>query len=75
MREREFVQAMVKTGQAKVKAQTICQLMGKAPNYISVYRRKLIDDQIIMPAGYGFVQFMLPYFDQFIQEQILLDEF
>ncbi|MGM9891734.1 ATP-binding protein [Limosilactobacillus sp.] len=75
MRECEFVQAMVKTGKAKVKAQTISQLMGKAPNYISVYRRKLIDDQIIMPAGYGFVQFMLPYFDQFIQEQMLLDEF
>lgn len=49
----------------KVKAQDISQIMAKAPNYISVYRRKLIDDQIIMPAGYGYVQFMLPFFDQF----------
>ncbi|MFR0771391.1 MAG: hypothetical protein ACLSH6_04600 [Limosilactobacillus pontis] len=52
MREREFVQAMVKTGQFQVKAQQIGQLMGKQPGYISVYRRKLIDDQIITPTGY-----------------------
>lgn len=75
MKEREFVQAMVKSGQQKVKAQDISQIMAKAPNYISVYRRKLIDDQIIMPAGYGYVQFMLPFFDQFVQEQMILDEF
>lgn len=75
MKEREFVQAMVKSGQQKVKAQDISQIMAKAPNYISVYRRKLIDDQIIMPAGYGYVQFMLPFFDQFVQGQIILDEF
>lgn len=74
-REREFVQAMVKSGEESVKAQVIGQIMGKQPGYISVYRRKLIDDQIISPAGYGFVRFMLPYFDQFVEEQVLLDQF
>lgn len=74
-RERQFVQAMVKIGRPKVKAQEICREMDKKPGYISVYRRKLIDDQIIMPASYGYVQFMLPYFDRFIEEQIMLDEF
>lgn len=75
MREREFVQAMVKTGQSQVKAQQIGQLMGKQPGYVSVYRRKLIDDQIITPAGYGYVRFMLPYFDQYVEEQLLMDQF
>ena len=75
MREREFVQAMVKTGQSQVKAQQIGQLMGKQPGYISVYRRKLIDDQIITPAGYGYIRFMLPYFDQYVEEQMLMDQF
>ncbi|MDT6953629.1 hypothetical protein [Companilactobacillus alimentarius] len=49
--------------------------MGQKPGYISVYRRKLIDDQIIMPASYGYVQFMLPFFDRFVEEQIMFDEF
>lgn len=48
--------------------------MGQKPGYISVYRRKLIDDQIIM-ASYGYVQFMLPFFDRFVEEQIMFDEF
>lgn len=67
-KERQFVQAMVKIGQPKVKAQKIGQEMKKQPGYISVYRRKLIDDQIITPASYGYVQFMLPFFDRFIEE-------
>ncbi|KRM25801.1 MULTISPECIES: ATP-binding protein [Limosilactobacillus] len=74
-KERQFVQAMVKVGRPKVKAQEIGREMDKKPGYISVYRRKLIDDQVIMPASYGYVQFMLPYFDRFIEEQIMLDEF
>ncbi|MBC8743745.1 ATP-binding protein [Lactobacillus sp. Marseille-P7033] len=74
-KERQFVQAMVKIGRPKVKAQEIGREMDKKPGYISVYRRKLIDDQIIMPASYGYVQFMLPYFDRFVEEQIMLDEF
>ncbi|MEE6720235.1 hypothetical protein [Limosilactobacillus reuteri] len=48
---------------------------GAEPGYISVYWRKLIDDQIIMPASYGYVQFMLPFFDRFVEEQIMFDEF
>lgn len=74
-KERQFVQAMVKIGRPKVKAQEIGREMNKKPGYISVYRRKLIDDQIILPASYGYVQFMLPYFDRFIEEQIMLEEF
>jgi hypothetical protein len=75
MKEREFVQAMVKVGTQRVRAKQIGQIMGKQPNYVAVYRRKLIDDQIIMSAGYGFVQFMLPYFDRFVTEQVMLDQF
>ncbi|KAL3946108.1 hypothetical protein, partial [Lentilactobacillus hilgardii] len=66
-KERQFVQAMVKVGHPKVKAQEIGHQMGQTPGYISVYRRKLIDDQIIMTAIYGYVQFMLPFFDRFVE--------
>lgn len=74
-REREFVQAMVKDGNARVKMQSIAQLMNKKSNYVNVYRRKLIDEQIICTAGYGFVKFLLPHFDGFIEQQMILDEF
>lgn len=69
-REKEFVQAMVKSKQHKVKSQVIGNLMEKGPNYIAVYRRKLIDDQIIKPNGYGYVSFLLPYFDKFVEQEM-----
>ena len=74
-REKEFLQAMVKSKQHKVKSQVIGNLMEKGPNYIAVYRRKLIDDQIIKPNGYGYVSFLLPYFDKFVEQEMILDEF
>lgn len=72
---KEFVQAMVTAKTNKVKSKTIGDIMHKAPNYVAVYRRKLIDDQIIRPNGYGYVSFMLPYFDKFVEEQMILEEF
>ncbi|NMV52816.1 hypothetical protein FOL85_08230 [Lactobacillus reuteri] len=74
-KERQFAQAMVKVGHPKAKAQEIGHQMGQKPGYISVYQLKLIDDQIIMPASYGYVQFMLPFFDRFVEKQIMFDEF
>lgn len=73
-KEREFVQAMVKAKTPQVKSQTIGQIMDKAANYVSVYRRKLIDDQIIQPSGFGYVSFMLPYFDKFVEQQMILEQ-
>ena len=74
-REKEFVQAMVKSKQHKVKSQVIGNLMEKGPNYIAVYHRKLIDDQIIKPNGYGYVSFLLPYFDKCVEQEMILDKF
>lgn len=74
-KEREFVRAMVKTGDSRVKMQAIEQVMGKKANYVAVYRRKLIDEQVICPAGYGYVRFLLPYFADFVEQQLILDEF
>lgn len=49
--------------------------MEKGPNYIAVYRRKLIDDQIIKPNGYAYVSFLLSYFDKFVEQEMISDEF
>lgn len=72
-KEKEFVQAMVKANSTKVKSQIIGDIMHKSANYIAVYRRKLIDDQIIKPNGYGYVSFLLPYFDKFVEQQMILE--
>lgn len=67
-KEKEFVQAI------KVKGQEIGKIMNKSANYLAVYRRKLIDDQVIKPDGYGYVSFLLPHFDKFIEQEMILNE-
>ena len=74
-KEKEFVQAMVKAKTSKVKSATIGKIMNKNSNYITVYRRKLIDDQVIRPNGYGYVSFLLPYFNKFVEQQMILEDF
>lgn len=73
-KEKEFVQAMVKANSTKIKSQTIGEIMHKSANYIAVYRRKLIDDQVIKPNGYGYVSFLLPHFDKFVEQQMILED-
>lgn len=66
---------MATINQSKIKAKSIGEVMNKPANYISVYRKKLIDDQIIKSAGYGYVSFILPFFDKYVKDQMLLDLF
>lgn len=75
VKEQEFVQTMTKIGGEKIKITEIGRLMKRKPNYISVYRRKLIDNQVIKSASYGYVSFLLPHFSQFVEDQMLFDEF
>ena len=65
---------MVKANSTKVKSQTNGEIMHKSANYIAVYRRKLIDDQVIKPNGYGYVSFLLPHFDKFVEQQMILED-
>lgn len=73
-KEKEFVHAMVKTGHKDVKSKELSLLMKKPANYIAVYRRKLIDEQIITSSSYGYVRFQLPAFDEFVTEQLYFEE-
>lgn len=42
--------------------------MGKSSNYISQYRQRLMDSQVIIDAGYGKVAFSLPFMKDFLLE-------
>ena len=57
---------MAKSKENVVKISEIRQQMGKSTNYISQYRKRLIDSQVIVEAGYGKVAFSLPFMGEFI---------
>lgn len=47
---------------------TIAERMGKSVNYANAYRARLIDAQVIRDAGYGKVDFAIPYLRQYLRE-------
>ena len=65
---------MVESDKEKVPIKDIMTKMDKPKNYIpfsfncSIYRRRLIDDQVIFSKERGYVEFTLPYFADFVAE-------
>lgn len=47
---------------------TVAERMGKDVNYANIYRTRLIDAQVIVDAGYGKVDFAIPYLRQYLRE-------
>lgn len=64
--DRQFLLTMAKSKENVVEISEIRQQMGKNTNYISQYRKRLIDSQVIVEAGYGKVAFSLPFMGEFI---------
>lgn len=46
----------------------IADRIGVGANYASVYRQRLLEAELIRPAGYGRVDFTLPYLRQYLRE-------
>ena len=67
-KDKEFIQAMIESDEDKVAISKIMAKMDKPKNYISIYRRRLIDDQVIISKERGSVEFTLPYFADFVEE-------
>lgn len=65
--DREFVRAMANSSEDKVKMKFIGEQMNKPSNYLSNYRQRLLDSQLIRVSGYGYVSFTLPLFKNFVQ--------
>lgn len=66
--DQEFVLAMAELGGPTVKTAAIGAKMGKPKNYISTYRRRLLDDQLIKSPTWGELKFTLPFFEEFVIE-------
>lgn len=73
-KEQEFVNAMADTETMPVPVEEIGAKLKKDKNYISVYRRRLLDTQIVLSPKRGFLQFTLPFFKEFVKENRLLFE-
>lgn len=66
--DKKFIDIMANYEKNKTPIKAICNGLNKELNYVSNYRRRLIDDQIITGKERGFVSFTLPYFADFIIE-------
>ena len=64
--DQQFVITMALAKEYPVSTTYLGNQLKKKPGYIGMYRRRLIDSQIIMPAGYGKVKFSLPLFRKFV---------
>lgn len=64
--DQQFVITMARAKEYPVSTTYLGNQLKKKPGYIGMYRRRLIDSQIIMPAGYGKVKFSLPLFRKFV---------
>lgn len=68
-KDKEFLIAMAKDDSSSVPMKNISSLMNKSDRYVSVYRIRLIDAQIIEATSYGHVGFLLPSFKDFVLER------
>ncbi|WP_373841720.1 AAA family ATPase [Limosilactobacillus sp.] len=66
--DQQFVIAAARADQYPVSVAYLGKKLKRNPGYIGVYRRRLIDSQIIAPAGYGHLKFALPLFKKFVIE-------
>lgn len=76
--DRCFINAIVKAKLPRVSIKQIQRQLNKPANYVSVYRARLLDDQLISSPQRGYVQLSLPFFGEFVgkynQERFLNEE-
>jgi len=65
--DRSFLVAMSLDDEPS-KPRDIAQRMNVERKYVDVYRDRLIKARIIKPAGYGLIDFTLPYLRQYLRE-------
>lgn len=64
--DQRFIIAMAKAPDYPVTTSYIGKVLNKKPGYIGMYRRRLLDSQVISTAGRGKIKFALPLFKEFL---------
>lgn len=65
--ELAFLRAMAAIDAPEVPTADIAKALGVPPNGISTRRQRLIDRDLIEPAGFGSVRFTLPYLGEYLK--------
>lgn len=65
-RDKDFLRAMA-LDEGRTKIADIKARMGSYDQYVQVYKNRLIDSGYVQSAGHGYVEFSLPYLDQYIR--------
>lgn len=68
--DHSFVIAMAKAPTPVVTTAYLQQELGKPKNYLSMYRKRLLDAQLIKSPARGMLEFTLPYFKEYILESL-----
>lgn len=69
--DRDFIEAIIKAGTDRVTTKQLQDILNKPINYISVYRARLLDDQLITSPQRGVVQLALPFLAEFVEKSNL----
>jgi hypothetical protein len=69
--DRDFIEAITKAGTDRVTTKQLQDILNKPINYISVYRARLLDDQLITSPQRGVVQLALTFFAEFVEKSNL----
>jgi hypothetical protein len=67
--DRSFLLAMARD-EGPSRVADIQERLGVTANYVSQYRLRLIEAELIMPVGWGKVQFALPYLGEYLREYV-----
>ncbi|MCR5765786.1 MAG: AAA family ATPase [Treponema sp.] len=67
--DRLFVICMAKN-KGPTSMKSLVEQTGKTNAYLSNYRARLLDSQVIKQTSYGYVGFVLPFFRDFVRERI-----
>ncbi|WP_087009290.1 ATP-binding protein [Gulosibacter sp. 10] len=70
-RDKDFLRAMAQD-EGRTRIADLKARMDAYDQYVQVYKRRLIDTGYVQSAGHGYVEFSLPYLDQYIKS--LIDE-
>lgn len=64
--DKKFLDIMADYPTSRVPVSFVVDNLDKSKNYVSVYRARLLDDQLIYAPNRGYVSFTLPFFADFI---------
>ena len=70
--DKTFLVAMARDG-GPSRIRDVAERMGVDGNYANVYRRRLLDEELIVEAGHGRVVFATPGLDDYLREHVVID--